>query len=122
MKRVSIVLLVISLFGLALLFFYPRNYQVPQSKERPSTKYWNLSTGSKIAYTYIPAKRVVKPFPIIFLQGVALEALSPIETYLTLGSWVKMAVMPTYTIRLEVATPQDLRILRTIPPLAIEQI
>ncbi len=69
MKRVSIAILIISTFALALLFFYPREYQVPKIKERPGTKFWNLSTGSKIAYTFIPAKGAEKPFPVIFLQG-----------------------------------------------------
>lgn len=36
---------------------------------RKLTQYWNLKTGSKIAYTFIPAKGIKKPSPIIYLHG-----------------------------------------------------
>lgn len=51
------------------LLFSPRNYDVVQMQQRPGTKYWNLSTGSKIGYTLVPAKGTKMPQPIIFLQG-----------------------------------------------------
>ena len=38
-------------------------------QERKGTRYWNLPTGSRIAYTFIPARGIKKPHPIIFLQG-----------------------------------------------------
>jgi proline iminopeptidase len=53
----------------ALIIFYPNSYDVAQFKERKGTQYWNLSTGSKIGYTFVPAKRVKKASPVIFLQG-----------------------------------------------------
>lgn len=69
MKRIIIAIPIIFLVVFAVLFFYPREYEVPQIKERNTTKYWNLSTGSKIAYTLIPAKDSAKPFPVIYLHG-----------------------------------------------------
>ena len=45
------------------------NLAVPHMKPRASTKYWNLPTGSKIAYTFIEGKGVKKTFPIIYLHG-----------------------------------------------------
>ena len=51
------------------MVFIPRTYDVPPLKKREGTKYWDLPTGSKIAYTLVPAKNNRKPFPIIFLQG-----------------------------------------------------
>jgi proline iminopeptidase len=54
---------------LAGLCFIPRSYKVPKIVKRSGTKFWNLSTGSVIGYTYIPAKNNRKPFPIIFLHG-----------------------------------------------------
>jgi proline iminopeptidase len=36
---------------------------------RTSTQYWNLSTGSKIAYTHIAAQGKKKPYPVIYLHG-----------------------------------------------------
>lgn len=47
----------------------PRDYEVPELQKRKGTQYWNLPTGSKIAYTLVPAKGTKKPQPIIFLQG-----------------------------------------------------
>lgn len=52
-----------------LITFIPKAYDVPLPKKREGTQYWNLPTGSKIAYTLIPAKGTKKPQPIIFLQG-----------------------------------------------------
>lgn len=49
--------------------FYPRSYHVPQLKQRPGTEYWNLSTGSDIAYTFIAADSNRKPYPVIYLHG-----------------------------------------------------
>lgn len=57
--------IVIYLFQL----FYPRTYEVPHLIPKAHTLFWNLSTGSHIAYTLIPAKGGKKPFPVLFLQG-----------------------------------------------------
>ena len=47
----------------------PSKQDTPTSKPRQSTKYWNLKTGSKIAYTFIAGKGNKKPFPVIYLHG-----------------------------------------------------
>lgn len=47
----------------------PTTLDVPYITPRATTKYWNLSTGSKIAYTHIAAKGDKKPYPIIYLHG-----------------------------------------------------
>lgn len=49
--------------------FWPRNYHVPQAQLRASTKYWNLSTGSEIGYTFITGLGRKKNYPIIYLHG-----------------------------------------------------
>ncbi|MBS1659596.1 MAG: alpha/beta fold hydrolase [Bacteroidetes bacterium] len=49
--------------------FFPRSYGSVPVQERAGTRYWNLSTGSRIAYTLIPGKGARKPYPIIYLQG-----------------------------------------------------
>jgi proline iminopeptidase len=49
--------------------FIPRSYDVPPIHYRKGTQYWELQTGSKIAYTLVSAKGIKKPYPIIFLQG-----------------------------------------------------
>ncbi len=53
-----------------LAVFIPRSYNVAQIGERKGTQYWDLQTGSKIAYTLVAAKGKRKPHPIIYLQGV----------------------------------------------------
>jgi proline iminopeptidase len=52
-----------------LVVFIPKTYNVPQLQKRASTQYWNLPTGSRIGYTLVPATGVMKPYPVIFLQG-----------------------------------------------------
>ena len=59
---------VLLLFFLYLVF-WPRHYNVPPLQLRPGTKYWNLSTGSRIAYTFIAATGNKKQTPIIYLHG-----------------------------------------------------
>ena len=49
--------------------FWPRTYNVPQALLRAGTKYWNLSTGSKIGYTFITGIGSKKNYPIIYLHG-----------------------------------------------------
>jgi proline iminopeptidase len=68
-RRIIISLLSSSSVILLFVIFVPRTYDVPHIKVRKGTSYWNLSTGSKIAYTLIPAKGLKKQYPIIFLQG-----------------------------------------------------
>lgn len=52
-----------------LVVFIPRTYDVPQMLQRAGTQYWDLPTGSKIGYSFISAKGIKKPYPIIYLQG-----------------------------------------------------
>jgi proline iminopeptidase len=52
-----------------LVVLVPRSYTVPSMLLRKDTLFWNLPTGSKIAYTLVAAKGEKKPFPIIYLHG-----------------------------------------------------
>jgi len=49
--------------------FWPRSYGSRPMQPRAGTRYWDLATGSRIAYTLIPGKGIKKPYPIIYLQG-----------------------------------------------------
>jgi len=62
---------ILLLFSAILLLevFIPRTYNVPHIQKREGTQYWDLPTGSRIGYTLISAKGIIKPNPIIFLQG-----------------------------------------------------
>ncbi|MEU3465927.1 alpha/beta fold hydrolase [Streptomyces sp. NPDC006733] len=35
----------------------------------PGVRFWNLSTGSRIAYVHVPAAGTARPTPVIFLHG-----------------------------------------------------
>lgn len=61
--------LLFSLVAFILSVFIPGSYDVPQMHMRKGTQYWDLLTGSKIAYTLVSAKGIKRPYPIIFLQG-----------------------------------------------------
>lgn len=61
--------LLLSVAAYLLAVFIPRSYDVPQLQERKGTHYWDLQTGSRIAYTLVAAKGPKKPFPIIYVQG-----------------------------------------------------
>jgi proline iminopeptidase len=54
---------------LSLLVFMPRTYDVPPINGRAGTQYWELSTGSRIAYTLIPARSPKNIYPVIYLHG-----------------------------------------------------
>lgn len=54
---------------LLLIVFIPRNYDVPQIKKKEGTQYWELPSGSKIAYTLQSADGKRNSIPIIYLQG-----------------------------------------------------
>jgi proline iminopeptidase len=69
LKKLLLLLILIGIVVLSAKVFIPRNYPVPKLEMRAGTQYWDLPTGSKIAYTLIPGKNEKKPFPIIFLQG-----------------------------------------------------
>ena len=63
--------LLLSLVAYMLAVFIPGSYEVPQMHKREGSQYWDLQTGSKIAYTLVSAKGQKKPFPIIYLHGGA---------------------------------------------------
>ena len=52
-----------------LAIFLPRKYSVPSLEARADTHFWQLQSGSRIAFVHIPAKATKKPFPIIYLHG-----------------------------------------------------
>jgi len=57
-------------FGVVLfLVFWPATYHIPPQQVRAGTEFWDLPSGSRIAYTFVPAKGNKNPYPIIFLQG-----------------------------------------------------
>jgi len=62
-----IVLLFICIFFIKACI--PSKQDTLSIKPRQSTKYWNLNTGSKIAYTFIEGKGNRKPYPVIYLHG-----------------------------------------------------
>jgi len=64
---------------LAWLLFFPRSYDVLKLKERAGTKYWNLATGSRIAYNIVPAQGDKKPFPIVYLHGGPGAGITDLE-------------------------------------------
>jgi proline iminopeptidase len=36
---------------------------------RPETKFWDLPTGSRIAYSHYPAQGTAQPYPLVYLHG-----------------------------------------------------
>jgi proline iminopeptidase len=73
MKRKILSILKWTFLILLCLFFFkaciPSKQDTPSIQPRQSTKYWELKTGSKIAYTFIEGKGNKKPYPIIYLHG-----------------------------------------------------
>jgi proline iminopeptidase len=62
--------LVLTCFAIFIIKGYiPTKLDVPYVVPRTTTQYWNLPTGSKIAYTHIASKGAKKPYPIIYLHG-----------------------------------------------------
>ena len=52
-------------------FFLRQPINAPRSIPQPraDTQYWNLSTGSRLAYTHLVAEGTPRPAPVIFLHG-----------------------------------------------------
>ena len=69
LKKILKYALLIGIVVLSFQVFIPRSYDVPPPKTRAGTQYWNLSTGSTIAYTLIPGKSPKKIYPLIYLHG-----------------------------------------------------
>jgi proline iminopeptidase len=61
--------LLLCMVSCMLAVFIPRSYDVLQMKKPQGTQYWNLPTGSKIAYTLVSAIGIKKNSPIIYLHG-----------------------------------------------------
>jgi proline iminopeptidase len=68
-RRFAKYLLLLGLAVLAAEIFWPRHYKVSTQASRASTQYWDLSTGSRIAFTLIQAQGSKKATPIIYLHG-----------------------------------------------------
>ncbi len=64
------------LVAFLFLVFVPKTYPVPRQRNREATQYWQLGTGSRIAFVQIQARGDRKPFPVIFLQEVPGGSLS----------------------------------------------
>lgn len=61
-------------FGVTAIFawlyiYTPIPVAVPLPQPTSTTQYWQLSTGSRIAYTYYPAVGKAQPTPVIYLHG-----------------------------------------------------
>jgi len=69
LTRLFFFILIIGAIFIAKLFLFPQTYNVVQMQKRESTKFWNLSSGSIIAYTLAEGKKEKMPYPVIFLQG-----------------------------------------------------
>src|ERR1700761_2864606 len=54
---------------LLIIILWPRSYGTLPQQKRGGIQYWDLPTGSRIAYTLLPAKGEKKPYPIIYLEG-----------------------------------------------------
>lgn len=67
--RLLKVILLLSVAFPAFKIFYPRTYNVPDVHQKEGIKYWHLSTGSLIGYTFISGKGNRKPYPIIYVNG-----------------------------------------------------
>src|SRR5687767_8284964 len=67
--KVVFFVLFAALIILCILIFKPNRFNAVDSKERTGTKYWQLKTGSVIAYTLITGKGTRKPYPLIYLHG-----------------------------------------------------
>lgn len=69
MKRILFYLLAILVLAWVGFTFIPRHYEVPAMKPLSEMRYWNLSTGSRLAYVHKEGKGNKKGTPVIFLQG-----------------------------------------------------
>lgn len=69
LKKIIKYALLVGIGVLSWLVLMPRTYDVPLQQKRAGTLYWELSTGSTIAYTLISARAPKKPYPVIYLHG-----------------------------------------------------
>lgn len=73
------IILLLCAGSIAFVFFYPNNYNVTRLKERAGTRYWSLPSGSRIAYTLVPAKGWKQPYPVIYLHGGPSAGITDLE-------------------------------------------
>ncbi len=105
--------------SLALLSYllYPRNYQASTLKKEVIKQFWQLPTGSRIAFLNVPSSTLIKqPYPIVYLHGgpgaaifpQTVEALAPLSAlgfhllfYDQLGSGLssRLSDINGYTVR-----------------------
>jgi len=71
MSKSKIILFCITVGILIILsqLFLERSYDISPMPERQNTQYWELETGSKIAYFQIKSPVLTKKNPIIYLHG-----------------------------------------------------
>ena len=72
MKKYLIGLACAALAGIAVYLmavFMPRTYDVPRLVSKAGTQYWQLPTGSRIAYWKLPARAPGRSYPVIYLHG-----------------------------------------------------
>jgi len=67
--KISGYILLIILAVILTRILWPQHYDVPKPVKRSGTQFWNLSTGSRIGYTMIPATGMQKDVPIVYLHG-----------------------------------------------------
>lgn len=52
------------------MLFWPRQYTLAERASMEEVAYWDLPTGSRIAYTHLPATaELQQPYPIVYLHG-----------------------------------------------------
>lgn len=79
MATCFVVLTIPPLAFVVMTVFRPVAAQDTVVAPRSDTQFWDLSTGSRIAYSVIPAVGAPKPFPLVYLHGGPGSAISPTE-------------------------------------------
>lgn len=67
--RILLSVCIVIVIALVWLVFVPHSYDVEHLAERKGTQYWQLSTGSRIGYTFLAGRGNKYPFPLIYLHG-----------------------------------------------------
>lgn len=68
-RRLLLALCVLALGAIGFVFFWPKSYAAADRAIRANTQYWDLSTGSRIAYYKQAADSLSQAYPIIYLHG-----------------------------------------------------
>lgn len=61
--------LVLTTYLAWMYVFRPTSLTPDLPQAGPDTQYWTLSTGSRLAYTHLPANGASREFPIVYLHG-----------------------------------------------------